>query len=122
MISEDKIQELWDSIKPKIIELVKERRLRFWKLEASTKVTEACCAECGFQISDYPKRGFDIRAYGWSPSHKNNWWKYVRWGTDMGENSDPDFVALAQEIANEVQIFWDAKKREMVNDDTNKKR
>ena len=116
MIDDKRLQQLWDSIMPALKDIVQTKTDRFIALGVSQRVTKACCAEGGFTVGNYKTTGFDIRAYGWSPSKGNNWWKYIHWGTDIYE-FHKERLELATEIAKEVQTFWEAQKRIMVDED-----
>lgn len=106
---EHKLQKVWDNVGNKISQIVNEKADELNKLGIKPITQPAICAEGGFMIGYYPERGFDIRAYGWTPSSVMNnklWYKQIHWGTAMG-SCTMEVYKFAQNLVEEAQIVWD---------------
>lgn len=112
------LDEVWNSVGSKISQLVDENQDKLGELKIEAVVQPAMCAEGGFMVGYYPEKGFDIRAYGWSPysvSKNPMWYKNIHWGTAMG-SCNVGVYKFAGELAKEAQAVWDEgiKKMEAV--------
>ena len=107
---EEKLQEIWNSVGNKIRQIVNEKQNDVVKMGIKPNVTDAMCAEGGFMVGYYPEKGFDIRAYGWTPSSVRNnpkWYKSIHWGTAMGDSNSKELITFANELSKESQKIWD---------------
>ncbi len=103
------LQEIWDRVGSKISQLVNEKQGELSKMGVKAVVQPAMCAEGGFMVGYYPEKGFDIRAYGWTPYsiEKNpKWYKSIHWGTAMG-SCTVEVFKFAGDLAKEAQKVWD---------------
>jgi len=104
------LQKVWDEVGDKISQLVNERAEELRSLNIKPECQPAMCAEGGFMVGYYPEKGFDIRAYGWSPwsVEKNpKWYKSIHWGTAMGDMNSIEHCKFANRLAREAQAVWD---------------
>lgn len=104
------LEKIWDDVGNKISQLVNERAEELRLLGIKPVSQSAMCAEGGYMVGYYPEKGFDIRAYGWTPSSvKNNpkWYRSIHWGTAMGNVNSPELYKFANLLAKEVQAVWD---------------
>jgi len=104
------LEKLWEEVGNKISQLVNERAEELRLLSIEPVSMPAMCAEGGYMVGYYPEKGFDIRAYGWSPSSvKNNtkWYRSIHWGTAMGNTNSKAQCEFANMLAKEAQAVWD---------------
>ena len=104
------LEKIWDDVGNKISQLVNERaeELRLLGIKPISQL--AICAEGGYMVGYYPDKGFDVRAYGWTPSsiEKNpKWYRSIHWGTAMGDVNSPELCKFANMLAKEAQAVWD---------------
>lgn len=106
---DEELEVLWKKCEESIKMNIRKHFIELIKLGVESKVYGAFCAEGGWMIGN---DAFDIRAFGWSPSHGKNWYQHVRFGTDFGSGKVPESsIKRVREIANEmvadVQKVWD---------------
>lgn len=106
---EEELEVLWGKCEESIKTNVRCNMIELIRLGVKPKVSGSFCAEGGWMIGE---DAFDIRAFGWSPSHGNSWYNHVRFGTDFGSGKvSKSNLARVQEIANkmatDVQKVWD---------------
>ena len=104
------LEKIWDDVGNKISQLVNERAEELRLLGIKPESQAAMCAEGGYMVGYYPEKGFDIRAYGWTPTsiEKNpKWYKSIHWGTAMGAMNSQELCKFANMLAKEAQAVWD---------------